>query len=247
MKEWITGRNPVYEVLQANRRHFFRARIALGMEENGRISQILALLQRRKIPVERVPRQNLDQVAENHQGVAVESSAYPYSTLKDILDNLNNTRALPFLLILDELQDPQNLGTLLRTADAVGIQGIIIPPRHSVGVTPAVVHASSGATEHLLIAAHNLAQAIQLIKEKNIWVIGLENASESQPVHQVHLDGPLAIVVGSEGHGMRSLVKKSCDQLAYLPMVGKIGSLNASVAGSIGLYLALQARQRTGK
>ena len=247
MKEWITGRNPVYEVLQANRRHFFRARIASGIEENGRISQILGLLQRRKIPVERVPRQNLDQLAENHQGVAVESSAYPYSTLKDILDSLKDTRALPFLLILDELQDPQNLGTLLRTAEAVGIQGIIIPPRHSVGVTPAVVHASSGATEHLLIAAHNLAQAIQLIKEENIWVIGLEYASESQPVHQVRLDGPLAIVVGSEGQGMRSLVKKSCDQLAYLPMVGKIGSLNASVAGSIGLYLALQARQRTEK
>ena len=166
MKEWITGRNPVYEVLQANRRHFFRARIALGIEEQGRVSDILGLLRRRKIPVERVPRQNLDQLAENHQGVAVETSVYPYSTLKDILDRVDQTQALPFLLILDELQDPQNLGTLLRTAEAVGVQGIIIPPRHSVGVTPAVVHASSGATEHLLIAAHNLAQAIQLIKKK---------------------------------------------------------------------------------
>ena len=155
MKEWITGRNPVYEVLQAKRRHLFQARIASGIEERGRISDILGLLQRRKIPVERVSRQSLDQLAENHQGVAIQSSAYPYSTLKDILDGLDGTQTPPFLLILDELQDPQNLGTLLRTAEAVGVQGVIIPPHHSAGVTPAVVHASSGATEHLLIAAHN--------------------------------------------------------------------------------------------
>ncbi len=163
------------------------------------------------------------------------------------MEKLGTNQADPFLLILDELQDPQNLGTLLRTAEAAGVHGVILPSHAAAGVTPSVVHASSGATEHLIIAPHNLAQAIQVIKQENIWVIGLEFSQEASPINQVRLDGPLALVVGSEGQGMRQLVRKSCDQLVYLPMHGQIGSLNASVAGSIGLYMVLQSRQSKRK
>ena len=146
------------------------------------------------------------------------------------------------MLILDVLQDPQNLGTLLRTAEAVGVHGVLLPFRHTATVTPAVVNSSSGATEHLLIVQVNLAQAIQQLKEENIWVIGLDAGPEAQPLNQVSLDGPLALVIGGEGSGMRTLVRKSCDGLMRLPMRGKVESLNAAVAGSVALYFAWQQR-----
>jgi 23S rRNA (guanosine2251-2'-O)-methyltransferase len=146
------------------------------------------------------------------------------------------------MLILDVLQDPQNLGTLMRTAEEVGIHGVLLPFRHTATVTPAVVNSSSGATEHLLIVQVNLAQAIEQLKEENIWVIGLEAGLEAQPLTKVRLDGPLALVIGGEGSGMRTLVRKSCDALVRLPMRGKVGSLNAAVAGSVALYFAWQSR-----
>jgi 23S rRNA (guanosine2251-2'-O)-methyltransferase len=143
---------------------------------------------------------------------------------------------------MDTVQDPQNLGTLLRTAEIVGVQGVLLPYRRTATVTPAVVSASSGASEHLLIAQTNLAQSINTLKESDIWVIGLDGSTSAQPLQQVRLDGPLALVVGNEGQGMRSLVRDSCDILMRLPMQGQIESLNAAVAGSIALYLAWQAR-----
>jgi 23S rRNA (guanosine2251-2'-O)-methyltransferase len=142
------------------------------------------------------------------------------------------------------IQNPQNLGTLLRTAEIVGIHGIIMPLRRAAGITPAVVHASVGATEHLLVAQANLAQAIDTLKEAGAWVIGLEGGEEAQPANKVRLDGPLALVVGNEGEGMRLLVRQSCDVLMRLPMRGQIESLNAAVAGSVALYLALEARTK---
>jgi 23S rRNA (guanosine2251-2'-O)-methyltransferase len=145
------------------------------------------------------------------------------------------------------MQNPQNLGTLMRTAEAVGVHGIVIPLARTVEVTPAVVSASAGASEHLLVAQSNLAQALTRLKEGGAWVVGLEGSPEANPPEQVSLTGPLAIVVGSEGEGIRSLVRSSCDHLLRLPMVGKIASLNASVAGSVVLYLALEARQNEAK
>ena len=147
-----------------------------------------------------------------------------------------------FFLILDTLQDPQNLGTLLRTAEAVGVHGVLLPQHRAVGITPAVVNASSGACEHLPIAQHNLAQAIDEFKKENIWVIGLEGGPEAQPLGELRLDSAIALVVGSEGEGMRHLVRASCDALLSLPMIGKVESLNAAVAGSIALYMVWQAR-----
>jgi 23S rRNA (guanosine2251-2'-O)-methyltransferase len=244
MKEWIVGRNPVYEVLRARRRDFFRLLIARGVEEKGRLTEIISLAQKSKLQVERVNRQQVDSLGENHQGVALETSAYPYVAVQDILERSQENQEPPFVLVLDTLQNPQNLGTLLRTAEAVGVHGIVIPLRRAAGVTPAVVHASAGATEHLLIAGTNLAQFIAELKSAGAWVIGLDGGPQSQPVEKVRLDGPLALVVGSEGEGMRDLVRKSCDLLVRLPMHGQIESLNAAVAGSVVLYLALQARTK---
>ena len=247
MREWIYGRNAVYESLVARRRQFFRLRLAQGIEDKGRILEILNLASGLKLPLERVPRNNLDSLAEGHQGVVLEASGYPYSALADVLDRAARRGEAPFVLILDVLQDPQNLGTLLRTAEAVGVHGILLPFRHTATVTPAVVNASSGATEHLLITQVNLAQAMQQLKEHDIWIIGLEAGPEALPLPQVRLDGALALVIGGESSGMRELVRKSCDVLMRLPMQGKVDSLNAAVAGSVALYFAWQKRGFSGK
>jgi len=242
MKEWLYGRNAVYETMRARQRQFFRLRIAQGVEEKGHLAEILRMASALKLLVERVPRNNLDALGSGHQGVALEASGYPYSALMDVLALAARRGEAPFVLILDVLQDPQNMGTLLRTAEAVGIHGVLLPFRHTATVTPAVVNSSSGATEHLLIVQVNLAQAIQQLKEQNIWVIGLEAGPEAQPLTKVRLDGPLALVIGGEGSGMRDLVRKSCDGLMRLPMRGKVESLNAAVAGSVALYFAWQQR-----
>ena len=144
--------------------------------------------------------------------------------------------------MLDTLQDPQNLGTLLRTAEVVGVHGVVLPHRRTATITPAVVNASSGASEHLLIAQANLAQTIDQLKAADVWVIGLDAGAEAQPPERVRLDGAIALVVGSEGEGMRRLVRESCDLLLRLPMRGQVASLNAAVAGSIALFLAARAR-----
>jgi 23S rRNA (guanosine2251-2'-O)-methyltransferase len=247
MREWISGRNPVFEALSAGRRHFFRLRIAQGVQETGRLQEIISLSRKFKLPLERLPRPELDAIAAGNQGIALEASAYPYSNLPDVLDLAARRGEPPLVLILDTLQDPQNLGTLLRTAEVTGVHGVLLPFRRTATVTPAVVHASSGASEHLLVAQVNLAQAIDLLKEAGVWVIGLESGAGALPPEQVRLDGPLALVVGGEAEGMRPLVRASCDLLLRLPMRGHVASLNAAVAGSIALYLACQARRFPGR
>ena len=245
MKEYIYSRNAVYETLRAKRREVFRIQIAEGAQEKGRLEDILRIANERKIIVERVPKVRLDKIHENHQGVVAEVSAYPYSDVVDILEYARNKNELPFVLILDSLQDPQNFGTLLRTAEVVGVHGIIIPLAHTVEVTPAVVNASSGASEHLRIAKSNLAQAIDALKEENIWIVGLNQDGEVlSEKSDRHLHGALGLVVGSEGEGLRELTRKKCDIVLKLPMRGQVESLNASVAGSVALYLAYLARNK---
>ena len=244
MREFIYGRNPVYETLRARRRDVFRLQVAEGVQDKGRLTEILDLAVKRKIPVERVPRLRLDKLSESHQGVALEASTYPYVGLEDILENAK-TRGEPlFVLILDTLQNPQNLGTIIRTAEAVGVHGVLIPTHRAAEITPAVVSASAGASEHMLVAQANLAQAIVELKEANAWVVGLDESPESKTPSEVRLDGALAVVVGSEGEGIRPLVRSKCDFLLRLPMQGKIESLNAAVAGSVALYLAYIARHK---
>jgi 23S rRNA (guanosine2251-2'-O)-methyltransferase len=244
MKEHIYSRNAVYETLKAQRRQVFQLFVAQGVKERGRLEQIISLARQRKIHVQRVSRPKLDNIHRQHQGVVLQASGYPYRGLIDILSLADERGEDPFLLLLDTLQDPQNLGTLLRTAEAAGIHGVVIPKARTAMVTPAVVNASSGASEHLLITQVNLAQAIASLKDKGVWIVGLEGSPDAKSPSQIQLDGPLGLVIGSEGQGMRQLVRNSCDLLLQLPMYGKIESLNAAVAGSIALYLALQARQK---
>ena len=222
MPEWIIGRNPIYEVLSAGRRQAFQVLVVEKTKVKDRLADILRLSTERKIPVKEVPRHDLDKHGKVHQGIALECSGYPYSGLSNILTRAQKRGEQPLILILDTLQDPQNLGTLLRTAEVVGVHGVLLPHRHSATVTPAVVSASSGACEHLLIAQTNLAQSIQLLKEQGVWVIGLENSPEAGFPNQTRLDGPVALVVGNEHQGMRKLVKKSCDLLLRMPMRGKV-------------------------
>lgn len=242
MRELIYGRNPVYESLRARRRQPFGLVIAEGVKSSERIAELEQICRERKIPVRRAARDQLDRIGEGHQGVALEVSPYPYADLDQILRWADGRKEAPFLLLLDSLQDPQNLGTLIRTAEALGVHGVVMPPHQSARVTPAVVSASSGAAEHMRIAQANLATAIRTLKERNVWVAGLEHGPGSRPVEQADLSGALALVVGGEGQGLRRLVRDSCDLLLRLEMVGMVESLNAAVAGSIALYLAFQRR-----
>ena len=244
MKEWITGRNPVYEVLRAKRRQAFRLLVAKGTKPEGQFPQILQIAQARHLPIQEVPRSQLDALTQHHQGVALEASSYPYAALEDLLAYSQRQPEPPFFLLLDLIQDPQNLGSLLRTAEAMGVHGVILPAHQAAQITPAVVHASSGASEHLRIAQYNLAQAIARLKELDIWIYGLDEAPGAKTPNELRLDLGLALVVGNEGSGLRELVRKSCDELLRLPMVGQVESLNAAVAGSIALYLARQTRQQ---
>ena len=245
MKEFLYGRNAVYEALRAGRRDFFGLQLAEGAKPAGRLAEIIELAKKKRVPVQSVPRARLDKLNANHQGVALEASEYPYSDLVEIMEQPGKQGELPFILVIDSLQDPQNFGVLLRTAEVVGVHGIVIPLARTVGVTPAVVNASSGATELLRIAQSNLSQAIDALKESDVWIVGLDqNGQEMDEGSGRHLHGSLGLVVGSEGEGLHQLTQKKCDVLLKLPMKGRIESLNAAVAGSVALYLAYMAREK---
>ena len=248
MRETLYGRNPVYESLRAGRRQFYRLIIAETVRTTDVVSDIVSLAEAAGVTTEWVPRHRLNWLGDvNHQGVALEASDYPYVDVRDILTVAREQGEPPFLLLLDLLKDPQNLGSLLRTAEAVGLHGAIIQRRRAVGVTPAVVNTSSGAVEHVPVAqVTNLSNTIRDLKASDVWVVGLESARGAQRYDRADLSGPLAIVVGSEGSGLRRLVKERCDFLIELPMQGRVTSLNASVAGSIVLYEAWRQRQAAG-
>ena len=225
---------------------FFQLLVSESAQEKGRLSEIIQMAKAQKVQVLRAPRKRMDKIAPNNQGVALEVSGYPYHNVLDFLDRAEKKGEPPFVLLLDTLQDPQNFGTLLRTAESVGVHGIVIPLARTAQISASVVNASSGASEHLLVAQANLAQAITTLKDAGAWVIGLEgNDEQAQSPGEIRLDGAVGIVVGSEGRGMRPLVRKSCDLLMKLPMQGEIESLNAAVAGSVALYLAYLARQNS--
>jgi len=242
MKEWITGRNPVYECLRANRRNYFRLLIGESVNKTSRVQEIFNIAKERGIRAESAARKDLEKIHRNNQGIALETSAYPYSDIDSIFQKSKKSKEPFFLLILDQIQDPQNFGTLIRSAELFGVHGIVMPSRRAAGITPAVVNASSGASEHMLITQGNLAQASALIKEKNGWVIGLDMEKSSVPLGEVDWRGNLALIVGSEGTGLRRLVRESCDIIAHIPMSGTLDSLNAAVAGSIAIYTAAAQR-----
>jgi len=239
MIDFLYGRNAVRETLRAGRRQIYKLWIAKGVREKGSIADIISLACRQQVVWQRTERHQLDRAVKDrhHQGVVAEVSGYPYTDLDGILQLAQNSKEPALLLLLDCLQDPQNFGALLRTAEVVGVQGVIMPSRRSVAVTPAVVNASAGAVEHLPIAqVTNLVQSMERLKAHNIWIAGLEGRTEAQSLYKVDLNMPLALVVGSEGQGLRRLVRERCDLLLQLPMRGQIESLNAATAGAVALY-----------
>jgi 23S rRNA (guanosine2251-2'-O)-methyltransferase len=247
MTELLYGRNAVREALRARRRTMQRLTVSNGIQETGVIAEIIKLAEQAKVPVQRVERQLIDKQMRdaNHQGVMLEAGEYPYVELDDCLALAVERGEPPLLLLLDHLQDPQNIGTLLRTAEVVGIHGVAMPGRRAAEVTPAVVNASSGATEHLkIVLVGNLAQTIATLQKQGVWVVGLEDDEQAQDLDGADLNLPLALVVGSEGPGLARLVRERCDFLVRLPMAGQVASLNASVAGSIALYSAWRQRSK---
>jgi 23S rRNA (guanosine2251-2'-O)-methyltransferase len=243
MPEILYGRNAARECLRARRRHIHRVMLADNLEPSATIEEIVSLASQTNIPVQRVPRKKLDGLGRNHQGVALEVGRYPTVELEDILARAEKFSAPPFLVALDHFEDPHNLGAILRTAEVVGVHGLLLPKQRSVDVTPAVVRASAGAAEHVWVAKiPNLAQALKKLKQADIWVVGVENTPAALPYHQANLGGAIILVIGSEGRGMSRLVKETCDFLVKLPMRGQVESLNASVACGLVLYEVWRAR-----
>jgi len=243
VREILYGRQPVRECLRARRRHSHQLVLAEGVSEKGIVGEILRLATSLKLPVKRVPRSELDRIAKVHQGVALEVAPYPYIEVETILAWARRVSEPPFILVLDHVQDPHNLGALLRTAEVAGAHGVIIPNRRAADVTPAVTSTSAGASEHMRVArVVNLVRSLEALKAEGVWVAGLENHPDAQPYHQADLNVPLALVVGAEGQGLSRLVRETCDFLLRLPVRGQIESLNASVAGGIAVYAVLAAR-----
>ncbi len=232
MPEYIWGRNPVMETLHSPRQ-VKRILFAEGQREASTLAAILQEAKRR------------DQLSHGavHQGCIAVVEKRAYATLDEILAHAEDKHEAPFLLILDAIQDVNNLGSLLRTAEAAGVHGVILPERRAAEVNATVIKTSAGATEHLLIAQEtNLTRTIEFLKKQQIWVVGLAGEAGTE-YDQADLTGALALVVGNEGKGISRLVREHCDLLIKLPMRGHINSLNAAVAGSIALYEALRQRE----
>lgn len=245
MSEILYGRHAVAESLRAERRRPQRLLLAAGTEQAAIIEELMALADAQKVAVEDVSRHDLTRLVgtEQHQGVVLETSAYPYAEVYEMLDRATEREEAPLLLLLDLIQDVHNLGSLIRTAEAVGVHGVVIQDRRAAGITPAAVNTSSGAAEHMLVAqVANLAQEIANLKDAEVWVAGLEDVFGAQIYTEVDLTMPLALVVGSEGEGLRRLVRERCDWVMRMPMRGRIESLNAAVAGSVALYEVLRQR-----
>jgi 23S rRNA (guanosine2251-2'-O)-methyltransferase len=245
MPDYVWGRNPILETLRSTRQ-VKRILIADGQRDAPAIAAILDAAERQKVPIEMVSRHRLEQLSQGavHQGCLAVVEERKYATIEQILEYAQGKNEDPFMLILDAIQDVNNLGSLLRSAEAVGVHGVIIPEHHAVEVNATVVKTSAGASEHLHIAREtNLTRTIDFLKKQNIWVIGLDSETKTE-YDRADLTGPLALVVGNEGRGISRLVREHCDLLIKLPMRGQIASLNAAVAGSIALYEALRQRSR---
>jgi 23S rRNA (guanosine2251-2'-O)-methyltransferase len=244
MVAYVAGRHAVMEAIEAGQRVRRVLVDARARQGDPSLAAILQAATQAHIAVQPIPRQRLDAIHPRHQGVVAEVDPFRYAALADVLGRAKAAGPAALVLALDSLQDPQNFGTLLRTALAVDAKGVIFPEHRAVDVTPAVVRASAGAAERLAIAqVANLAQALEQCKTNGLWVVGLD-AHAKQAYDEVDLSGPIAVVVGSEGTGLRRLVAEKCDVLVRLPMAGPTESLNAAVAGSILLYHLFRQRAR---
>ncbi|GEL78087.1 23S rRNA (guanosine(2251)-2'-O)-methyltransferase RlmB [Tenuibacillus multivorans] len=233
-EDWITGKNPVIEALKS-KRPINKILILESMEQRVQ-SPIVKLAKQNKVLIQKVPKRKLDQLGEHHQGVVASVAAYTYATIDDLFAKAKKQEEDPFFILLDELEDPRNLGSIMRTADAVGAHGIIIPKRRSVQLTQTVAKASTGAIEYVpVVRVTNMNQTIERLKDEGVWIVGTDAKGEHD-YREIDFDMPLALVVGSEGKGISRLVLKNCDWLVNLPMRGSVTSLNASVSASLMMY-----------
>jgi 23S rRNA (guanosine2251-2'-O)-methyltransferase len=245
-EEYIIGRNTVIEALKSTRNVY-----KIWMAENsvkGQAQQIMVLAKEKGISIQSVPKKKIDQMVEgNHQGVVAQVAAYEYSEVDDILKAAEDKNEAPFILLLDEIEDPHNLGSIMRTADATGAHGIIIPKRRAVGLTATVAKSSTGAIEYIPVArVTNMARTIEELKERGVWIVGTD-AKGSDDYRSMDGKMPLGLVIGSEGKGMGRLVREKCDFLVNLPMAGRVTSLNASVAASLLMYEVFRKRHPLGE
>ncbi|MCA1042129.1 23S rRNA (guanosine(2251)-2'-O)-methyltransferase RlmB [Bacillus infantis] len=240
-QDFIIGKNPVLEALRAER-DINKIFIAEG-SQGGQMQQVIGLAKTNGVLVQFVPKKKLDQMAEGiHQGVVAAVAAYEYAEVDDLFAAAEKKNETPFFLLLDEIEDPHNLGSIMRTADAVGAHGIIIPKRRAVGLTATVAKASTGAIEHIPVArVTNLARTIDELKEKGVWIAGTD-AKGSEDYRRFDGTMPLGLVIGSEGKGMGRLIRDKCDFLIHLPMAGHVTSLNASVAAALLMYEVYRKR-----
>jgi 23S rRNA (guanosine2251-2'-O)-methyltransferase len=249
MSEIIYGRWAVMETMRAGRRQLQQMVLAEGIEEKGIVNDLMAEARQRGLPVKRIPRRMMDDLAKgaNHQGVILRTGPYTYAEIETVLRLAEERKEKPFLLVLDLLQDPQNVGALLRVADSVGVHGVVLQDRRGVGITAAVTNASSGAAEHLnVVQVTNLVNAMKQLKDCGVWMVGLDIGPNIVPIDRADLNIPMGVVLGSEGEGMRRLVRETCDLLVTLPMRGHVESLNVATVGAIALYAAWQARSWQG-
>ncbi|MDU4961384.1 MAG: 23S rRNA (guanosine(2251)-2'-O)-methyltransferase RlmB [Sporomusaceae bacterium] len=242
-EEYIAGRNSVLEALKRGR-SINRIFVAKG-ERQGSIVQILALAREQGVIVQELEKSKLDAIAGGvrHQSVAASVAPVEYAELEDILAAASGQGQPPFLVLLDELEDPHNVGAILRTADAAGVHGVLLPKRRSCPLSGTVAKTSAGAVEYVPVARiGNVVQTIKQLQKQGFWVIGADMSGEKE-YFEADLSGPVVIVVGGEGQGLGRLVKESCDLLVRIPMQGKISSLNASVACSLMLYEVVRQRR----
>ncbi len=241
-QDQIEGRNSVIELLESGR-DINRILVAKG-EKHGSIHKIIAMAKERKILINEIERNKLNQMAQtpNHQGVIAIVPPFNYCEVEDILEVAKQKNEKPFLLLLDGIEDPHNLGSIIRTAETAGVHGIIIPKRRAASVNSTVNKVSAGAVSYMKIArVNNLNETIRYLKEQDIWICGTDADTKIEYTKQDY-KMPIAIVIGSEGFGMSRLVKENCDFLVKIPMKGKITSLNASVSAGIIMYEAVKQR-----
>ncbi|WP_181351074.1 23S rRNA (guanosine(2251)-2'-O)-methyltransferase RlmB [Thalassobacillus sp. CUG 92003] len=244
--EWIIGKNPVFEALKSGHR-INKVMVSDQLQQHA-VKKLEQLAKENGVIIQKVPKKKIDQVVDgNHQGVAAAAAAYEYYDLDDLFKRAETQGEQPFFLILDEIEDPHNLGSILRTADASGVHGVIIPKRRSVGLTATVAKTSTGAIEYIPVArVTNISRTIDELKERQVWVVGTE-AEGTEDYRKLDGHMPLALVIGNEGKGMSRLTKDKCDWTVSLPLVGKVSSLNASVAAAILMYEVLRKRQPLGE
>lgn len=238
----LEGRNAVLELLKSGK-DIDKIIVAKGNVE-GTIKRIIGEASRKGIVIQEVARQKLDEMSrtKNHQGVIAVASAHNYATVDEILENAKAKGEAPFIIILDGITDPHNLGAIMRSAECAGAHGIIIPKRRSVGLTATVGKTSAGAIEYMPVAkVTNIASTIEELKEKGVWVACTDMDGETY--FKADLNGPIAIVIGSEGEGVSRLVKEKCDFTVSIPMFGNISSLNASVAAGLIMYEIVRKRR----